>query len=345
MRRVLLDKVGWDTPLRCEKLDYDAPLVDDQVRVQVEACGVCYRDLIDRAGRLPFIACPITPGHEAVGRVIEAGPGVTQWAVGDRVGTMHRDSCGECDACLRGATSHCESAAWVFGLLAHGGYATRLIAPQRALFAVPDTLPPTHAAIMHCTFGTAYRNLVTAGRLTAGEKVVITGANGGVGVAAVQIASRLGAEVTAIVRRDVHADRLKALGARHVVVAPDGHFHKKAEARGADLTLDCVGADTFNSSLRCLKVGGRLAIVGNIREARVELNLGYVIVRGLTVLSAGGATPDDMRALFDLHAESPLDVTIEAELPLEQAEEAQQRVRAGGLEGRIVLTMGAEDGS
>ncbi len=341
--RAVLEQIGWDAPLRIEAEGAPAPLDDTHVRIDVEACGVCYRDLIDRAGRLPFIACPITPGHEAVGHVSEVGEGVTQWAVGDRVATMHRDACGECPACERGATSHCESAAWVFGLLAQGGYADRLVAPERALFAVPEDLPAAHAAVMHCTFGTAYRNLVTAGGLTAGEKVVVTGANGGVGAAAVEIAARLGARVTAVVRREVHRPFLEALGATHVVVAEDGRFHKKAESRDADLVLDCVGADTFNSSLRCLKVGGRLAVVGNIREARVELNLGYLIVRGLTVLSAGGATPDDMAAVFALNAEAPLKVSIADVLPLARAEEAQRRVLAGGLEGRLVLSMAEGD--
>jgi D-arabinose 1-dehydrogenase-like Zn-dependent alcohol dehydrogenase len=278
-----------------------------------------------------------------VGHVVEAGPSVSQWAVGDRVATMHRDACGECAACMRGATSHCESAAFVFGLLANGGYSTTLVAPERALFAVPSEMPAAHAAIMHCTFGTAYRNLVTAGGLTAGERVVITGANGGVGAAAVQIAARMGADVVAVVRRAGFESFLTALGAARVVVAPDNRFHKKAETRDADLVLDCVGADTFNSSLRCLKVGGRLAVVGNIREARVELNLGYVIVKGLTILSAGGATPADMAGVFALNAEAPLAVSIDAVLPLARAEEAQQRVREGGLRGRIVLSMEQEE--
>jgi len=200
-------------------------------------------------------------------------------------------------------------------------------------------MPAAHAAVMHCTFGTAYRNLVTAGRLTAGEKVVVTGANGGVGAAAIQIATRLGAQVTAVVRRAEHTAFLRSLGAVHVVVAPDGQFHKTAETRNADIVLDCVGADTFNSSLRCLKVGGRLAVVGNIREARVELNLGYVIVRGLTMLSAGGATPTDMAEVFALDRDAAFLVSIDEVLPLSKAEEAQRRVRAGGLEGRLVLSM------
>ena len=198
--RVRMIETGWEQTLVVE---IDAPLADPergQVLVEVEACGVCHRDLIDRAGRFPFQRLPITPGHEAAGRVVAIGAGVTSWSVGDRVGTMHRDSCGECVACRAGQTSLCNSAAWVFGILADGGYARHLVAPERALYALPDDLSGPEAAVLHCTFGTAYRDLAVLGHLQRGERVLITGASGGVGAAAVQIASRLGAEVVAVVR-------------------------------------------------------------------------------------------------------------------------------------------------
>ena len=177
--RVQMQAVGWDADLQTEAFTWPDP-DPEQVLIEVEACGVCHRDLLDRSGRFPFLQTPITPGHEVVGRIIAAGAEVSRWQVGDRVGTMHRDACGECGPCARGDTSLCTSAAWVFGLMVDGGYASHLLSPEAALFAVPDDVPAAGAAVMHCTFGTAYRNLVTVGGLKAGEKVVITGANGGV---------------------------------------------------------------------------------------------------------------------------------------------------------------------
>ena len=118
---------------------------------------------------------------------------------------MHRDACGSCEACARGESSLCTAAAWVFGILADGGYAEHLIAPASALYRLPTSLSVTDAAPLHCTFGTAYRDLVTLGRVQRGERVLVTGANGGVGRAAVQIAVRLGAEVVAVVRAERHA--------------------------------------------------------------------------------------------------------------------------------------------
>src|SRR5262249_39353387 len=155
--------------------------------VEVSACGVCHRDLLDRTGRFPFIQLPITPGHEAAGKVVAVGPEAS-FRIGDRVGTMHRDACGECRSCQRGETSCCERASSVLGILADGGYARHLVVPESALFSVPEGPSLVQAAVMHCTLGTAYRDLITLGKLEAGERVLITGANGGVGSAAVQIA-------------------------------------------------------------------------------------------------------------------------------------------------------------
>ncbi len=336
--RARLVATGFERDLEVERFEPPQP-GPGQVLMQIEACGVCYRDLIDRRGGFPFLQLPITPGHEAAGRVVAVGAGVTSLEVGARVGTMHRDSCGDCAACRRGDTSLCVGAAWVFGILADGGYATHLLSPARALYPLPDALPVAHAAVMHCTFGTAYRDLVTLGRLSAGERVAITGANGGVGSAGVQIAKRLGAEVVAVVRDARHEPRLRALGADHVVVDAGGSFHKSAvlASRRADLVLDATGSSTFNASLRSLGVGGRVVVVGNIVPEQASLNLGLVITSGLTIVGGSGATPTEMAALLALHAARPFDVPIDAELPLDRADEAQRRLLRGGGFGRIVL--------
>jgi D-arabinose 1-dehydrogenase-like Zn-dependent alcohol dehydrogenase len=331
MKRVRLVEHGWQRPLSWEPDAPDlSPPSSGEVLVKLEAAGVCHRDLIDRAGRFAFMQLPITPGHEGVGRVVAAGSAVTRWRAGDRVATMHRDSCGQCAACKRGEPSLCASAAFVLGILADGTYASHLRAPESALYRVPETLPAAHAAIYHCTFGTAWRGL---GPLAPGQRVLVTGANGGVGVAAVQLAARRGAEVIAQVRHERHRDAVLALGAHEVIVDDGATLHKKA--RGIDVALDCVGQPTFNGALRSLALGGRLVAIGNIVDERVALNLGYVIVNALQVVGSSGASPADMAALFAFAGD--LSVPIAAEMPLADADEAQRRVSAGGLHGRIVL--------
>jgi len=333
MRRARLCESGWERDLAWEPAAEDpSPPTGELVLVEVEACGVCHRDLIDRAGRFSFMRLPITPGHEVAGRVIAVGEEVSRWRVGDRVGTMHRDACGACDACARGQTSLCLTAGWVLGILADGGYASHLVAPESAFFALPPELPAAQAAVYHCTLGTAWRGL---GGVAAGQRVLITGANGGVGSAAVQLGARLGAEVIAVVRDERHREHVAALGAHQVIVDSGADFHK--QVRGIDVALDCVGQPTFNSTLRTLRIGGRVVVVGNVVAERVALNLGYVIVNALHVVGSSGATAADMAALLALARERPLQVPIADEVELARADAAQRRVRAGGLGGRIVL--------
>ena len=334
--RVRLLKTGWDDALVYER-DAPAPAAPTgtNVVVAVEACGVCHRDLLDRSGRFPFLQLPITPGHEAVGRVVAVGEGVTDWRVGDRVATMHRDSCGECAPCREGQTSLCQGGAWAFGILADGGYARALVAPQSALFRMPNAIAAPEAAVLHCTLGTAYRDLATLGGVKKGDRVLVTGANGGVGAAAVQIATRLGADVVGVVRSENHVAFVRGLGAKDVVVDATGAFHNAVGK--VDVALDTVGVATFASALRCLRVGGRIVVVGNIAPEKVALNLGYVITFGLTIVGGSGANRNEMATVAAMHEEHPFVGLVDRTLPLSRAEEAQQLVRAGGLHGRVVL--------
>jgi acryloyl-coenzyme A reductase len=336
IERARLVHTGWEAPLEYERIAGSREgLESTHVRVAVEACGVCHRDVLDREGRFPFMRLPVIPGHEVAGRVVEVGADVADSAVGDRVATMHRDSCGRCAACTSGETSLCVGAAWVLGLLGDGGYSSELVAPASAFYPTARGLAPAEAAILHCTFGTAYRDLVTLGGLRAGERVLITGANGGVGAAAVQVAVRKGAHVVAIVRNSGHESFVRGLGATEVIVDAGGAFHERVAP--VDLGLDTVGSPTFLSALRALRIGGRLVVVGNVVAQKVALNLGFVITRGLTVIGGSGATRADMREVLAIHEARPFEFAIADLLPLARADEAQRRVKAGGLHGRLVL--------
>jgi acryloyl-coenzyme A reductase len=338
IQRARLNTTGWDADLQIENSDgQPAELINDQVRIEVEACGVCYRDCIDRDGRFKFIQLPITPGHEAVGRVVAVGPAVTDWMLGDRVGTMHRDFCGTCAACVEDSASLCQNAAAALGLVIDGGYASHLVAPQRALFRMPDDIPASAAAVLHCTFGTAYRGLKKSGRVHGGSHVLVTGANGGVGTAAIQTARRMGATVTAVVRNAAHGPLAIKLGANEVVVDGGDGFHKRLKNGPADVVMDCVGSPTFNAALRSLRAGGCLVEVGNVVPEPASLNLGYLVTRGISVVGSSGAARPDLAAVLALHAQEPFTVQIHLEMPLAEADRAQRLVRQGGLSGRIVL--------
>jgi acryloyl-coenzyme A reductase len=341
--KVQLCSSGFSDSLVFERESVPSPALDAKhVLIKVDACGVCYRDLVDRSGRFPFMQLPVTPGHEAAGVVLDAGPD-SRWAIGDRVATMHRDRCGECVQCQQGFSSLCTQAAYVFGLMVDGGYASHLVAPDSALYAIPEDTDAKEASVFHCTFGTAWRGLLTVGGLKAGEHVLITGANGGVGSAAVQIAKRKGARVTAQVRDEERVAFLKDLGADEVLVDAKAQFHKSDVSKSIDLVLECVGSPTFNASIRTLRMGGRIVVVGNVDEKRAELNLGYIVVNGIRILCGGAATPADMDDFVDSHIEAPYTVPIERVLNLSMAEEAQQKLLQGGMQGRMVLVPSPED--
>ncbi len=333
-----ITEVGWSKDLAITALEISTPPTGNQIQVEIEACGVCHRDLIDRSGRFKFIRVPITPGHEAVGRVTKVGPDVVEWQVGDRVATMHRDFCGECEACKDNEVSLCAGAAAVLGLLVNGGYATHMVAPERCFYAMDDNVEAKQAAIFHCTLGTAYRGLTRFGKIKAGSRVAIVGANGGVGAAAIQIVDRMGAYPIAIVRDSFHHDFLMSLGAAEVLVDPGNTFHKRLSGGTANIVLDCVGEPTFNSSMRSLRVGGKMVVVGNIVPEKASLNLGYIITRGLQITGSSGASRVDMENVLRLHREKPFHSIIHQELSLDEADKAQRLVRSGGLRGRIVLT-------
>ncbi len=337
VRRARLTKIGWEDDLEIESAEEEfAPPEGNQVRVEVEACGVCHRDCIDRSGRFKFIQIPVTPGHEAVGRVIGVGPDVTDWKMGDRVGTLHRDFCGSCGPCRDGSASLCESAAALLGLIIDGGYATHMVAPERCFFVVPEGVPAAEAAVLHCTFGTSYRGFRRSGRVEEGRHVLVTGANGGVGTAAIQVARRMGASVTAVVRGEGQEAYVRELGADNVVVDPGDGFHKKLTGP-ADVVMECVGQPTFNASLRALRPGGCVIVVGNVVPEPASVNLGLIVTKGLRIMGSSGATREDMKALLAMHEKEPFSVQIQEQVDLQEADRAQRLVQAGGLQGRIVV--------
>ena len=166
-----------------------------QVRIRVEACGVCHSDAGTFEGQLPGVVYPRVPGHEAIGRIEEIGPGVTAWKVGQRVGVgFFGGEDGTCEACRRGDTAYCQNPI-ITGVTCDGGYAEVMIAEARALALIPDELKSEDAAPLVCAGITTFNALRNAGR--AGETVAIQGI-GGLGHLGVQFARKMGFRTVAI---------------------------------------------------------------------------------------------------------------------------------------------------
>jgi len=269
------------------------------------------------------------------------GSGVAGWAVGDRAATLQRLSCGDCVHCQAERNSLCRNDTRFFGEEIPGGYAAYMAAPAAGLGRVPGGVPWPVAAVTCCTTGTAVHCLRTRGRLRPGETVLITGASGGVGMQAVQLARLDGGRVIAVTSSAAKADVLFAAGAHEVIVSPDLDFAKEVRrvtgGQGVDLALEIVGSLTFAQTLRALAPGGRLVTVGNLETGIVDLNPGLVIVKELEILGAYATTQAELNESLRLIETGALRSWVSDVLPLADAAHAHDRLEKREVAGRLVL--------
>lgn len=338
MRAVVLREIGEPERLVSETLP-DPVAGAGELTLRVRAVSVCGRDLIDRRGGFPMMKLPTVLGHEIAGEVAGVGAGVTGFAVGDRVINLHRPSCGVCRRCLEGETIACERAWQSYGHTVDGGYAERVVAWPRGLVKLPDAIPFDVASTLMCTAGVALRALRGRARLELGETVLITGASGGVGQAAVQIARAMGARVVATTTSPSKVEALRALGAHHVVVSENHRFSDDViKATGqVDVVMELTGSPTFAAALRSLRTGGRMVVVGNIEASKVELNPGAIILRGLEIHGSASCTARDLGDVFAMVEAGTLVPRIDRTLPLDRAAEAHRLLAERQVVGRVVL--------
>jgi len=341
MQAVVLHQFGSVDHLRLQSVADPTP-GPGEVLLRVRACGVCYHDVINRRGSLPRTSVPAILGHEVAGEVIEVGPDAGGWKVGDRAATLQRMSCGACPACASGRTSLCKRDNRFFGEELQGGYAGLMVAPVGGLGRVPEGMPWAVAATVCCTAGTAVHVVRTRGRIQRGETVLVTGASGGVGLQAVQLARLDGARVIAVTSGDAKARALYNAGADDVVVAPRLDF--AAEVRrltggeGAQVAIEIVGSATFAHTLKAMAPGGRVVLVGNLESGTIELNPGLVIVKELEILGAYATTQGELETALGLTHAGKLSPFVTEILPLRDAGKAHVRLENREVAGRLVLS-------
>jgi D-arabinose 1-dehydrogenase-like Zn-dependent alcohol dehydrogenase len=341
MRAVVLHEPGPPQSLRLDEAWPRPVLRSGCAIVKVEAEGVCFRDVVERRGGFPFIKRPVVPGHEFAGTIVELAEDAQGLAIGQRVVNLHRAPCGSCRSCAAGNETRCQRALEVFGLSVDGGYAEYVLARAGCLVPIPADIPSEHACFLNCTAAVALRALRTVGCLRPGETVAITGATGGVGLHAIQVAKALGARVIAISSSPAKADALAASGADDVVVADTPDFHKIVKRRtggtGVPVVLDCVGEPTLNASLRSLEGGGRVVVVGNVTSTRAEINAGFLILGQLALHGSSGSNRADLEQVLRWTADGVIRPVLADVLPLDAAADAHRRLEDKGVVGRLVL--------
>jgi len=295
----------------------------DDVLVAVRYAGLNPADVAQREGRYPAPpgSPPDVPGIEVSGTVIARGPTAHRFAMGDRV----------------------------FGIVGGGGLADRVLVHERHVAHVPDVLDDLAAAAVPEVFVTAHDAVMSQAGLRPGELLVVNGANGGVGTAAVQIASVSGARIIATVRSEVLRGDVAELGA--TVIAPDDLVERATAEGGADVILELVGSPNLDSNLRALAVKGRIVIVGTGGGTEAPLDLRKLMGRRArlmgTVLRARPleekalAVQSFAREVVPHLATGRIRSLVDTVFPAEDAAAAFDRLESSGKLGKVVLDFGA----
>lgn len=304
------------------EIDAPKPAAGD-VKIRVHAASINFPDILMCQGKYQFKPdLPFTPGMDVAGEVVELGAGVTGFRVGDRV-------CG-------GAKT--------------GGFAEFACLAPEALRQIPDNFSYSQAASYGAAYLTAYVALVRRARLEAGETLLVHGASGGVGMAAVDVGKLLGATVIATGGSDDKLAKVKAYGANHVINTASG-FREEVKAltdgRGADVIYDPVGGDVFDESTRCIAFDGRLLVIGFTSGRIAEVKTNIPLIKGFSVVGVrageyGRRFPEkgreNMEAIWQWAADGKTHPHIHAELPLDQVIDGMNMLTDRQVVGKVIIT-------
>ena len=321
-----------------EIVEREIPVPDaGQVRIKVQACGVCHSDVLTKEGLWPGLQYPRVPGHEVAGIVDEVGTDVSAWKKGQRVGVgWHGGQDNTCRECRRGDFRNCRNMK-VCGISYDGGYQQYMIAPVEALVAIPDGLNDAEAAPLLCAGITTYNALRHSGAMP-GDLVAVQGV-GGLGHLGIQFANKFGYKVAAIGRGTENAALAKKLGASVYI---DSQATKAAEELqklgGAQVILATAPSSKAMSELiDGLGPNGRLMVIGAafdpIEVTPLQLISGSRAIQGWA--SGTPADSEDTLRFAELSGVRPMIETY----PLERVGEAYARMMSGNAQFRVVLTM------
>lgn len=342
MRAVMLEGFGGRERLVLREVPAPEP-GPGEVLVRLRANGVCYHDVLARQGHFPRTKVPGIIGHEMAGEIAALGTGVTDFRAGERVAIVMKDHCGRCRPCRQGRDNLCERSGGLFGEEIPGGYAEYIAVRARSLARIPQGVSFEQAAVVPCALSTAYHGLHAVARVQPGETVLITGASGGVGIHAVQVARMLGARVIAVTTSEAKRAFLAGQGADEVIVSAALDF--AAEARrltggtGVDVVFNIVGERAWAAALKSLAAGARHVFVGNLNAAPVSLRPAHAILKELAFLGTDGVTRREVETLFELVRLGRLAPVVGEVLPLAEAARAHELMEARGATGRIVLAI------
>jgi alcohol dehydrogenase, propanol-preferring len=325
-------------PLTIEEV-HTQGLGEGQIRVMVEACGLCHTDIHAAHGDWPVKPePPFVPGHEGVGVVTELGPGASEVALGDRVAMPWLAyACGVCDYCVSGHETLCLEQKNM-GYAIDGGFGRYATAYARYVVRVPDEIEPVDAAPLTCAGVTMYKAVKVAG--TRSTDLVAVFGVGGLGHLAIQYAKIAGGRVVAVDLFDDKLELARELGAEFTANATtEDPVAAIQQLGGANQALGIAASpQAFEQAYRSLRRGGTLALVGLPAENEVRLPIFETVLGGITLVGSIVGTRTDLREVFALHAAGKTRLIREVR-PLETVNEAIADVEAGRVTARVVFAM------
>jgi len=308
-----------------------------QVRIKVQACGICHSDVLTKEGMWPGIQYPRIPGHEVVGVIDELGEGVSEWKAGQRVGVgWHGGQDGTCLSCRRGDFRNCRNLK-IPGISYDGGYQENMVAPVEALAAIPESLDAAEAAPLLCAGLTTFNSLRHSGALP-GDLVAVQGI-GGLGHLGIQYANKFGYKVAAIGRGSENAALAGKLGASIYI---DSNATNAAEELqklgGAQVILATApNSKAMSQLIDGLAPNGKLMVIGATFDA-IEVTPIQLISGSRALQGWSSGTPADSEDTLHFSELTGVRPMIET-YPLEKAAEAYARMMSGKAQFRVVLTM------
>ena len=308
-----------------------------QVRVKVEACGLCHTDIHAANGDWPIKPSPpFIPGHEGVGIVTQLGRGVTEVAVGDRVAMPWLGyACGHCDYCVSGRETLCH-AQQMMGYTIDGGFGEYATAYASYVVKVPESVDPFDAAPLTCAGVTTYKAVKVAGTRSS-DFVAVFGV-GGLGHLAIQYAAIAGGRVVAVDVIDEKLELARELGAEFTINAgKEDPVAAIQRLGGVDQAIAlAVSPRAFEQAYRSLRRGGTLVFVALPADNEITLPIFETVLNGITIIGSIVGTRKDLREVFELHAAGKTRVIRETR-PLDEVNESIADVEAGRVAARIVL--------
>lgn len=308
-----------------------------EVRIKVQACGVCHSDVLTKEGSWPGIEYPRVPGHEVAGIIDKVGAGVSAWQQGQRVGVgWHGGQDGTCRECRRGDFRNCRNLK-IPGISYDGGYQQFMVAPVEALAAIPETLSDTEAAPLLCAGITTYNALRHSGALP-GDLVGVQGV-GGLGHLGIQFAQKFGYQVAAIGRGSENAGLAKKLGARVYIDSKATNAAQELQKLGGARVIlaTAPSSKAMSELIEGLGPNGKLLVIGAAFDP-IEVTPIQLISGSRTIQGWAAGTPADSEDTLRFAALTGVRPMIET-YPLEKADEAFARMMSGKAQFRVVLTM------